>query len=452
MTETKYISQIIFHIILGLMMYYLSIFPSLYFYAVIGYFFFQVIAAPKNEKVLKVLMACCYIVGAEVIFRMTGAGLFYESSKYFIILFLLIGMFYSGLSNKAYPYFLVLIFLIPSIVIASIDLRFDGNLRKNVAFVLSGPVCLGISALYCYNKKLTLKQVQTILLYVGLPIVTLTTYLFLYTPSIKDIVTGTESNFATSGGFGPNQVSTVLGLGMFVFCSQFFLNSKNIGLKILNVAIFSLIAFRGIVTFSRGGVLTAILMIAAFLIMVYIKSKTKQKSNIIVYFISLIVIGTVIWTISSSQTSGLIDKRYSGKDKLGREKEDISAGRLDIFLSELEGFIDNPFLGVGANGMKEIRLITQGDVVASHNEMSRLLSEHGILGIIILLILIFKPLDMYAKNSYNIFFYAFLVFWFATINHSAMRIAAPGFIYGLALLNVTYDKRPIHRKRLASPR
>lgn len=45
-------------------------------------------------------------------------------------------------------------------------------------------------------------------------------------------------------------------------------------------------------------------------------------------------------------------------------------------------------------------------------------------------------------------FYAFLAFWFATINHSAMRIAAPGFIYGLSLLNVTNEKRPLHRKQI----
>jgi hypothetical protein len=69
------------------------------------------------------------------------------------------------------------------------------------------------------------------------------------------------------------------------------------------------------------------------------------------------------------------------------------------------------------------------------------------LGIIIIVILVFKPLDMRFANKGNYFFYAFLVFWFATINHSAMRIAAPGFVYGLALLNLKNEKRPLHRKR-----
>ncbi|MFT5848946.1 MAG: hypothetical protein ACI902_003026, partial [Psychroserpens sp.] len=60
----------------------------------------------------------------------------------------------------------------------------------------------------------------------------------------------------------------------------------------------------------------------------------------------------------------------------------------------------------------------------------------------------FKPLDMRSRNRKNYFFFAFLAFWFATINHSSMRIAAPAFIYALALLNVVNEKNPIHRKQL----
>ncbi|WP_412560350.1 O-antigen ligase family protein [Winogradskyella sp. MIT101101] len=427
-------------------------FPQLFFFGVISFFLFKIIIAAPKEKSKAVLQGCAYLTGAEVIFRMTDAGLFYESSKYFIIFYIIFGMFYNGVSNKGYPYFIFLICLVPSIIVASTNIGIDASLRKNVAFVLSGPVCLGISALYCYDKKITMKQILDILFYMALPIVTLTTYLFLYTPSIKDIITDTESNFAASGGFGPNQVSTVLGLGMFVFCVNYFLNSKSNLLKIVNIILFSLIAFRGIITFSRGGVITAILMIFAFLVIVYSKSKRRQKNLIITSFISFIVISSVIWVVSSNQTNGLIEKRYTNQDKIGREKNDVSAGRIDLFVNELQGFIDKPFLGVGASGMKERRLITLGRVIATHNELSRLLSEHGILGIFMLLILIFKPLDMRSTNRYNYFFYAFLIFWFATINHSAMRIAAPGFIYALALLNIRYEKRPIHRKRVIEQR
>jgi O-antigen ligase len=125
---------------------------------------------------------------------------------------------------------------------------------------------------------------------------------------------------------------------------------------------------------------------------------------------------------------------------------------VDLFVNHLEGFIDNPFFGVGANGAKELRKKANNAEKASHSEISRLLSEHGIFAIIILIILIFVPLVFRLQNKRNIFFYAFLAFWFATINHSAMRIAAPAFIYALTVLNITHEKRSLPRKRLIQER
>ena len=446
--DIKYLTQLLFHIVVGASMYFINIFPRIYFFIITAYFLGTIIMTSKSQKQAAVLKACAYIVGVEVLFRMTNGAVFYEVSKYLVTVFVLLGMFYDGISNKAYPYFMFLILLVPSIVVASFSIGYDSNLRTNVAFVLSGPVCLGISAIYCYDKKISKKVLLNVLMYLALPIISLTTYLFLYSPSVKEVISGTQSNFAASGGFGPNQVATMLGLGMFVFCVNYFLNSKTLFLKTLNIILFGLVTFRGIITFSRGGVLTALLMIFVFLFFVYFKSSQKQKNTILMSFLLLLMASSLIWDISSNQTEGLIVKRYNNQNKMGQEKEDISAGRVDLFLGELEGFINNPFLGVGASGMKELRLQTPGTVVVTHNELSRLLSEHGVLGIIILLILFLKPLDLRSQNRNNYFFYAFLVFWFATINHSAMRIAAPGFIYALALLTLKNEKHPLHRKRL----
>jgi O-antigen ligase len=117
-------------------------------------------------------------------------------------------------------------------------------------------------------------------------------------------------------------------------------------------------------------------------------------------------------------------------------------------MEEIEGFLSSPFLGIGASRVKDIRVEEYWHNLPSHNEIGRLLSEHGFLGILIIMILIIKPLAYHTTNKRNLFFYAFLCFWFATINHSGMRIAAPSFIYALCLLNVTYDKPAVHRKLL----
>ncbi|WP_299527061.1 O-antigen ligase [Winogradskyella sp.] len=444
----SYIHKITIHIILGLLLYNLDFFPRLFYFGVIAYFLISIFNAAQSDKTTTILQASAYIVGVEVLFRMTGAGVFYESSKYLVILFMVIGMTYNGLSNRSYPYMIFLFLLIPSILVASLNTGIDANLRKNVAFVLSGPACLGISALYCFNKRLNHPQLKSVILHLGLPIISLTTYLFLYTVRLEEIFKGTQSNFAASGGFGPNQVSTVLGLGMFVFCVNFFLSSKSTVIKGINILLFGLISYRAIITFSRGGVLTAILMIIGFLGIFYLKTSLKSKRRISLYFVMLLFASSVIWLVSSSQTSGLIDKRYSNQDASGRVKEDVSAGRVEIFKSELEGFYSEPIFGVGASVMKERRKAITGETIATHSELSRMISEHGILGVIMLLILLITPLAYRINNTRNYLFYAFLIFWFATINHSAMRIAAPGFIYALALLNITYEKRPLHRKRV----
>lgn len=445
--DLNYIGLIASHIVIGILIFFLPILRQPFYLIVIVYFFIRIIIADKSKKTVTVLFACSYIIAGESLFRMTGGGLFYEISKYLVIVFVIFGMFYTGISNKAYPYFIFLIALVPAVIMASVNLGYDLKFRSSVAFVLSGPVSLGVSALYCYDKPITKSQILDIIKYMGLPIVSMTTYLFLYSPTIKETISSTASNFAASGGFGPNQVSTILGLGIFSFTVHLFLKSPTLILKVINGIIILAISFRALVTFSRGGVITAILMIAVFLFFLYIKSGYKQKQRIVVTFFLFSVFGLFSWVLSKDQTNNLIEKRYANQDAAGNSKEDLTTGRADLFLGELQGFIDEPFLGVGASGMKKIRLDTKGQIIASHNEISRLLSEHGLLGVFIICILVFKPLTLRSRSATNIFFYAFLVFWFATINHSAMRLAAPGFVYALALLNIRNDKNPLHRKR-----
>src|SRR5690606_5005650 len=126
-------------------------------------------------------------------------------------------------------------------------LNYDTNFRKAIVFNLLGPICLGVSALYCYQKEVTFNQIKNILIALGLPIICTIVYLFLYTPSnLEKVITGTSSNFATSGGFGPNQVATILGLGMFVFFTQILLNSHSKFLLVVNTVLFSICAYRGV--------------------------------------------------------------------------------------------------------------------------------------------------------------------------------------------------------------
>jgi len=401
----------------------------------------------KQNKNNEVLLVAAYLTGAEVFLRSTDGVPVYEFCKYGVMILIGFGMFYSGFSKNAIPYWIYLLLLIPSIIIATFVLNSSVEDRKIISFVISGPACLGFTALYTYQRKITFAQINSILLAVALPIVTMTVYLILYNPSVRDVVTGTDSNTQTSGGFGPNQVSTALGLGIFIFVTRAILNSKDIRIAAFNIVIASVIAFRGIVTFSRGGILTAIVMIVLLLAGMYFRfnSRAKVKLN---YFILAIVFGAgIIWAYSLFQTNGLIGNRYSNKDAAGRVKESRLSGREEIAATEMNAFYENPILGVGVGKTIDLREEVTGVNTASHNEITRLLAEHGSLGVLILLILFITPIVLHLGNRENFFMFPILFFWLLTINHAAMRIAAPAFIYSLALLKV-YIKAPPLKKSL----
>jgi O-antigen ligase len=160
-----------------------------------------------------------------------------------------------------------------------------------------------------------------------------------------------------------------------------------------------------------------------------------------------LVLGVFVWGYSLYQTNGLIKNRYENKDARGRLKEDRLGGREKLVITELNMFLDNPLLGVGIGKNKEYREEMTGIVAASHNEISRMLAEQGLFGILGLLILLLIPMLHFLENREHIFLFSFFLFWLFTINHAAMRIAAPAFIYALSLLKVTFDEEPtLHRE------
>ncbi len=425
---------ILVHVIIALMVFVLPFLSMLYalLIPVVGLF---VIFRSKNKN-NEVLYVSAYLIGVEVFLRMTGGNFSNEYVKTLVVFFMLTGMFYSTVSTKSFVYFFYLLLLIPGIFVSVNTADFNIDIKKALVFNLSGPVCLAVSSIYMYKRKVLFTDLQNIILVMGLPIISTVVYLFLYNPNIKDVVTGTQSNFETSGGFGPNQVSTILGLGMFVFFAQLLLFSKSKKKIILNGILLILVSYRAIVTFSRGGVITGIAMIVCLMVVIYYISNSLGKAKVGLVVILACLLGIGIWGYTISQTSGLIEKRYANQDAKGRQKTDRFGGREAVMSADLKMFFDNPITGVGAGMGKELRKDSLGQEVASHNEITRMLSEHDVFGIFGLLILLITPFVLYVNNRQHLYFLSFFIFWFLTINHAAMRTAAPAFIYALTLLFV----------------
>lgn len=436
--DISYFQIILFHAILGFLVYLFPFVSKIYGYAI---FILGVLYVMKKQnKGNEALIAAAYVVGSEVFLRMTGGNPLYEISKYGVMVFIFMGMYYSGFSKSATPYWIFLLLLVPGIVLTTFVLNFETNMKNAIAFNISGPVCLAVASIYTYRRRISLVHMNSILLSMGLPIVSCMVYLTFFTPNIRDVITSTQSSSETSGGFGPNQVATILGLGMFIFFSRTILESRTKFMLGLNIFIAVNMTYRGVVTFSRGGMITGFLMILLLLLFLYYKSNFtgRVKLNYVIVFIGTAMMAT--WTYTSFQTGGLIDKRYANQDARGRAKESQFTGREDVAKGEIDLFLKSPLFGVGVGKGVELRYAETGDGTLSHDEITRMLAEHGSLGIVGLLILFFTPLVLYIENKFNMFLLCFLAFWFLTINHAAMRTAAPAFVYSLSLLNVFFEK------------
>ncbi len=398
-----------------------------------------IIKARSSEKAA--IYAAAYLTGAEVFFRMTKGFIFYETGKYGVFLFLLLGSIYGRNTNKPNAlFFIYILLLLLGVVFTSVP---EGeSIRNSIVFNLSGPVILGFCAFHFYGRRISKKTLFHAMFFMLMPIMSMTSFLYFRTPSIEEIVFGTVANFGTSGGFGPNQVATILGIGIFIIAAFLITKRKLTGYIFLDGVLLVYLIYRGLLTFSRGGVLAAAICSVFFLIFYVLSQRQSIKLTLKILGVSFFVL-VGVWLYTSNITGGMLNNRYAGKNALGVAKKDITSGRLDILKEQLNSFYESPIFGIGVGNGKYKRLYGIKKVTAaSHNEIGRLIEEHGLVGLASLFLLIGIPGIMFfrSNNYQRAFLLAFFLFWFLTIGHSAMRIAFPSFIYGLCLINIYDDE------------
>lgn len=435
------IIYLLIHVLLGVFIHFVGTFVFVYYAIFLAAGTYWVVK--NNDRDFQTLTLILYVVGLEILFRMRSGGALYDLGKYSVIYFCILSFGFIRINLKAWPYLLILLLFIPGIVLTVNTFFFEIDVRKKIMFNLLGPFSLVFASLYTYNKRISLSRLNECLFAASGPLISILALIIVFTPSNKaEVFEGTTSNFVTSGGFGPNQMSVILGLGVFIFFVQFFFNTKEKLFSYLSLFLFFVFAYRGLITFSRGGMLTALAMVLVFCYVVFRLLNKHARTKFLGVFSLLLVLVIGAWFYSSYQTGGLIDKRYNNQDAAGRMKESRMSGREDIMETDLKYFYDNPVFGVGPGigGMMRGEDGLQG--VQAHSEPTRLLAEHGSFGLIILLLLVFVPILKYFRFRlyHHIYFFPFLIFWGLTINHAATRIVAPGVLYALTLLNVFIKK------------
>lgn len=382
--------------------------------------------------------AAAYLSAMEMIARMSRSGLPHELTKYAVIFILVNGMIARPRSiNGTVPILIFFILQIPSIMLLAEAEGLD-RARQLASFNLSGPLCLAVVTVYFFRRPIKLEELIKLVQQLLLPIIATVAWLTISTPNLSEISFGYGANFAASG-YGPNQMASGLGLGILLIGMALLFKWPLTKWQLVPIVILILLAYRGLLTFSRGGIAAPLIILLILVAYQAFDSQQsgKRKFRIFILIGLFATIGYGVFSYVNEVTGNALHNRYAGINygkKIGLEK--YTSGRLDILRIDWEIFLDHPFIGIGPGMGTNLRFeYGYHEKVASHIEFSRLMAEHGIFGLIALGILLFFPLYEFRRRKFfdqRIILIAGVLFCLSFMSHSATRIALPMFMYGLA--------------------
>ncbi|MEM9594587.1 MAG: O-antigen ligase family protein, partial [Acidobacteriota bacterium] len=384
------------------------------------------LALAGSQTPIRAVYVIPYIAGAELIWRISKSTVVWEYGKYATLLLLLV-LFQRlklrpGLRPLAVTYFA---FLMPAVAVTIGALGLSDNTRQALSSSLSGPVALTALVIFFSGLDSSRLDLHRLLLSLMAPMITVLTMAMSGTVSAGNIRFGTYSNFATSAGYGPNQVSSILGLGGLV-CLLLLLHEKEYRSRLVLV-VFTLAFFlQTILTFSRGGVLNVI--VCAILFGVHYLSNRRLQRALLGATVVLVVAGINLLPVINTWTGGSLEARFSDFDTTGRK---------EIAEADLIIWKENPVLGAGAgmSGWARRKILMRK--IAAHTEYTRLLSEHGIFGGLALLCMGLISFQAYRRAPTMLAkgWVAGMTGWTLTaMSHVSMRIVAISLLFGLATL------------------
>lgn len=422
LTDVMRVSALIFaHVLLGLS---LSVMKELSNIHVVGVLLIGAWYALSTPRLERTAYLAAYITGAETLWRMTSASVFWEIGKYSIAVFFVLALLRTGrLKGPVLP-FLYLLLLLPALVIPLASVG-ESELTNEISFNMSGPLALAVSAWFFSHVKLTGAQLQRICLALICPVISIATIAIYKIMTAEKLVFIDDSNPLTSGGFGPNQVSATLGLGSLMAFLMILDRSVSRGLKIVFFIVSLALIAQSALTFSRGGLYMA--SGGAILAVIFLIQDRGSRLRLFAVIVTLfLTINFLLLPQLDEFTGGALSKRFSDTRVTGRDS---------IALSDLQVFAEHPVTGVGPGQTRHYRDRESAYAkAAAHTEFSRLLSEHGVFGLVAIIVLLLMALQHFrqARTARGRAVAGSMTAWsLLFMIGAAMRLAAPSFVFGL---------------------
>lgn len=384
-------------------------------------------------RVSQVIYAVTYIGAAEVLWRMSRAYLPWEYSKYAIVAIIFVAVVVEWSRGQEHRRLrsgwplLLFITLIPASLMAI--LYYDmAEARDMLSFNLSGYLALIAMGLYLWGRPVNRDTTVRMLLALIAPIVGITFLAIYYTVTDLDsLIFLGAANWVTSGNYGPNQVSNMMGLGALGGVMLYILIPRARGARVFVLLLAFAMLGQGLLTFSRGGIYSFALAVAVFGLHIMNTPRARRRFMLLFVLFGAILLAFV-YPFLDDFTGGSLSERFSDLD---------TTGRLEAALTDMEVFADNPVLGVGVGRSIEFHDTINGISLAAHTEFTRLLAEHGLFGIFAIAILVWMLFNRYLANRPGLsraMTAAFAVWAMSIMAHSALRLAVIPVTLALALV------------------
>lgn len=381
--------------------------------------------ALTSKEIKGVIPVVAYITGAEVLWRMTGANIIWEFGKFGTVAILLVALLKHRKIERVGLPELYLFLLLPGILVTTNVFGFTTITREMISANLSGPLAAVMCMVYFRQLKTNVAEFGSWMWWVIFPIISILTLASFSTITATEINFGTESVFTTSGGYGPNQVSGLLGLGALLSL-MLAIHEKKATIRNLALLLSIALLTQGVLTFSRGGIVNV--FIAVPLAFLHLLGSPKKFTRVI--FVILVIVSLAYFYLLPQLqefTGGSLETRYTNISLTGRE---------DVAMADLNLWLRNPIFGVGVGLSAGARDYSR--TIATHTEYTRLLAEHGIFGLIALMCLVVLMLNAYRKvpDAYSRTWFVAIASWpLLHMVHSATRVVGVSFLLGLALVN-----------------
>ncbi|MFM8320105.1 MAG: O-antigen ligase family protein, partial [Chloroflexota bacterium] len=315
----------------------------------------------SDKTPIRVIYATAYITGAELIWRGTYAAIFSESGKYAVVLFLGLALLRYRLfarANKVFIFYFLL--LLPSLLVMP---YFD---REQISFNLSGPLALAVASVFFSTQTIDRERMKRILLAILAPTVGLGTLAALDIITATDLVISGESNYATSGWIGPNQMAAAMALGAMVAIYYALVEQRSRVIRLGMVSMAVWLFVQSMFTFSRGGVYNTslALLLASFFLL---RDRRSRWTLLAVGTASILLGYFLIFPWFDNLSGGALAERFQSTD---------STGRYEIAQADWYVFKTHPVLGVGPGQSNAYHALFYRRASA-HTEYTRLLAEHG---------------------------------------------------------------------------